>query len=600
MTGPTEAGPLCGRLLTSPERTGRMANEASAVIDTEVLRAAFVISDRYLLTAWHCVAQEHFDRSELWYRFRDPSARRRAYIYVPVRITNYDQIYDVAVLTTDLQRLTDVNLSESDAKKMLGAVTIVLGANVVPEDHVHVMGYPQGAPSADSDINIAQVVDSVDIGEAKGLKLSMSALAAVSPVDPHGLSGGPVLKIDNSADSAYTAIGVVRSVPMGYVPGLAAGGGIIATQIADVADRLPEVGVIMIGDPQARIAPSILGLTKNTNAATVMDQCARMLSNTVVKILDDQLGPLTGWSHFFDEGPNADPSPTATGTAYGLKLSMAVGDQQFGLDRGALTSTLWGLRRPDGGWAARTGQGISRPEVTALVVGALAATGDNSAQMTEAVTVLEQEATRSRDPEGMKRTYVVSAAMRGLMRASPESRRLPELRETLLSGAIHDQAHLGLICWSSQLSADGQGAAAPSSVHTALALVALLRAEKAMGADAQAQEYINQGLKWLSLSRNLANQDETIRRSVNRRSWVASPIRHFTPAWVARALLLASPEDIPEADTLLNEAVRLTWQRYINDRWEWEGPDLPKQPIWMTYQGVCVLRDYALRTSVPL
>jgi hypothetical protein len=220
--------------------------------------------------------------------------------------------------------------------------------------------------------------------------------------------------------------------------------------------------------------------------------------------------------------------------------------------------------------------------------------------MADAVSVLERETNVSRDQDGMKRTYVVSAAMRGLMRAHPDSPRLPELRETLLSGVITDQAHQGLICWSSQLSADGQETREPSTAHTALALVALLRAEKTIGEDVQAQEYIEQGLRWLSLSRDLTNQYETIRRFVARRARVASPVRHFTPAWVARALLLASPEDIPGADSLLNDAVRLIWQRYINDHWEWDGHELPKQPIWMTYQGVCVLRDYALRTSVPL
>jgi hypothetical protein len=598
MTGPTATGPHCGRLLTVAERTDRMANEISSAIPNEILRSAFAISDRYLLTAWHCIEQEFLDGCELWYRLRDPSARKRSYLYIPVRLTNYDQAFDIAVLTIDLQRLHEAELTESAASEIFGTVVIALGANVVADDRVHVLGYPEGAPSTDSDINTAKVIDVVDTGDVRGLKLAMPALAAVSPINPHGMSGGPVLKDGPSGDPAYTAVGVVRSVPMGYSWGLAAGGAIIATRIADVADRLPEVGVTMIADPQARIAPSILGLTKNTNAATVMEQCARMLSRMVVKIDDDLLGELTGWSHFFDESP-ADRSPTAIGTAYGLKLSMATGDQQFGLDRATLTATLWRLRQPDGGWAARTGQGISRPEVTALVVGALAATGDHSASMADAVAALERETIASRDQEGMKRTYIVSAAMRGLMRARPNSPRLPELREALLAGAIKDQVHKSLSCWSSQLSTDDQETLEPSSAHTALALVALLRAEKAIGEDVQAQEFINQGLKWLSLTRNLTNQHETIRRSVAKRSQVASPVRHFTSAWVARALLLASPEDIPEADSLLNEAVRLVWQRYFNDRWEWDG-EIPKQPIWMTYQGVCVLRDYALRTSVPL
>jgi hypothetical protein len=576
-----------------------MASETQAKIDGEELRAAFAISDRYILTAWHCVAEEFADAMGLWFRLRRRSASKRSYVYVPVRVTNYDELHDVAVLTVDRQRLPGAGLTASAAHSVLGDASIPLGANISADDHVQVIGYPESASSADSDTNSAQVVDTMPLGDVRGLKLQVAALAAVSPIDPHGMSGGPVLRINQPGEFPYMAVGVVRAIPIGHSPGLASGGALVATRIADVADRLPEVGVAMIAIPQARIAPQLLGLTKSTNVATVMDQCGQMLRRRILTVTDDEQGLLAGWPHFFDE-PQAHASPTAIGTAYGLKLSMLIGDQHFDIDRASLITTLLRLKKPDGGWATRTGQGISRPETTALVLGALAATGGNTGAVAEAVRALETLSTDYQDPTGMQRTYVVSGVMRGLIRAHPKSRRLGELHRALIGGAIKDPNHKGLICWSSQLAADEGPAIEPSAVHTALALVALLRAERALGPDGQAQEYIDQALRWLSLSRSLDNQWEQIRRFVpNKSQWDQLVVRHFTAAWVARALLLASPDDIPGADSLLNEAVRRVWQRYFRDHWEWDN-ESPREPAWMAYQGACVLRDYALRTSVPL
>ena len=55
MTMTPPSGPRVGRILADEERTARMASEVAFAVPDEVLRSAFAISARHILTAWHCV-----------------------------------------------------------------------------------------------------------------------------------------------------------------------------------------------------------------------------------------------------------------------------------------------------------------------------------------------------------------------------------------------------------------------------------------------------------------------------------------------------------------------------------------------------------------
>ena len=235
-----------GRILLERERAARMADEGAPGIDGEELRSAFAISKEHVLTAWHCVrdAAERGDR--LWFRLRDAGTREgRRYNYLPVRPLDSDETFDVAVLVADGSRLGEAGLSEGEAAALLAGSAIPLGADVSVRERVRVMGFPANAPSADSDTLLATVVDTaLPLGEVTGLKLFGPSLASVDPVDPHGLSGGPVLTPGNTGDGGRgveVAVGVVRGVPTGRYADTALGGGLIATRIADVAGRLPEI-----------------------------------------------------------------------------------------------------------------------------------------------------------------------------------------------------------------------------------------------------------------------------------------------------------------------------------------------------------------------
>lgn len=576
-----------------------MTSETEYAVPGEVLRSAFVISARHVLTAWHCIRDIIPAQPSLWFRLRSDDVQGRRYIYIPVRPANYDEEFDVAALAIDESRIAAAGLSRAQAAGLLAQMTISLAFDVQDNERVQVMGFPESASGADSDSNSATVVSThLPLGEVRGLKLSVPALAAVSPVDPHGLSGGPVLKWHQAENERLpVAIGVIRAAPTGILPGTAAGGALIATRIDDIADRLPEVGVAVQAARRTASGEHSRAVHRHGNALAMSNACLRKLRESVVEVDDPELGKLVGWPHFFNE-PEAHRRPTAIGTAYGLKLALVLGGQDYRPDRSRLAETLWKLRRPDGGWAARTGTGIGRPEVSALVLGALSSSGFDVDHLAEAGRTVEEEMSPDRDPEATKRTYVVGAVIRGLIRSLPRSPQLTQLREVLLSGAIEDPENGSLRCWSSRLAVGSGDAPRPSTAHTAQAVVALLRAEQVLGQDHRTRLAVDQAVQWLRARRDLVDQTEQIRRFVrDNQPWETLTVRHFTAAWVARALLLMPPADPGGTDKLLDEAVRLVWQAHHDGLWEWEDGE---RPLWMSYQGACVVRDYAMHTSMVL
>lgn len=584
-----------GRLVTSVERTARMANEGAAAVGDEILRSAFVIGGRFILTAWHAIKREYEASEPLWFRFRRESQGRRSYAYLPVRVTNYDELFDVTALTLDSRRIAEVDISMHAAGELLAEISVPVGIDIRDNDQVQVIGFPANHTGADSDTNSAIVVATrVPLGDMTGLKLFGDAFAAASPVDPRGMSGGPVLRTSRaSGESAYQAVGIIRAAPRGSITGAAAGGGIIATLIEDVADRLPEIGMAISDVQQVKATPRLLALTRGTNVAEVFAACGRNLQDTLVKVSDPEKGDLIGWPHFFNE-PEAHRKPTAIGTAYGLKLAAVLGEQCHGLDQSALVETLWRLRLPDGGWAARTGQGISRPEVSALVAGTLAMGGCRTNQVAAAGKKFEDSLAPGSDAAITERTYVMSSVIRGLLRTDPRSERIAELRAALVNGAIKDPAHENLRCWSDRMVTYRNQNLPPSLPHTAQAIVALIRVGHVLHDDSQSRAALSDALRWIAAQSDLADQTEQIRRFVaDNQPWDTLTVRHFTAAWVARALLLA-PSDPPGAETLLIEAVRRVWDDYREGYWEWNRSE---RPVWMAYQATCVLRDFALRTS---
>jgi Trypsin len=598
MADSTILGPRVGRLLTSVERAARMADETAFSVPDEIRRTAFAVGDRHILTAWHCIRDAIPSQSLLWFRIRsDDDPGNRTYIYIPVRLSNYDASYDVAALTIDDPRLEELGLTVTQASALLAHVIIPLDVYVHDNDTVRVIGFPLTASGADSDPYSGTVVETrLPLGNVTGLKVFLAGLAAASPADPHGLSGGPVLRLRQVGDLRQElAVGVIRLAPKGMTPETAAGGCVTATRIEDIIARLPEAAVALQATHGEATRPHALVAHGRKNVLITCHATWRWLRDSVVEVNDPELGQLVGWPHFFDE-PLAHRRPTAIGTAYGLKLALVLGEQDFRPDRSQLTETLWKLRRADGGWGARTGTEVSRPEVTALVLGALSSSGFDPGRLAIARAVFEESLAAGLDAVAMERTNIVSAIMRGLMRSSPRSPQLTSLRMLLLSGAIQDSERSDLLCWSSRLKGENEPFPPPSVVHTAQAVIALLRARYVLGEDAQSRTAVDQAVRWLRAHRGLANQTEQIRRFITADRWETLTVRHFTAAWVARALLLA-PASSVAADPLLDEAMRQVWRACNDGLWEWDDGE---RPLWMSYQGSSVIRDFALHTSMEV
>lgn len=333
-----------------------------------------------------------------------------------------------------------------------------------------------------------------------------------------------------------------------------------------------------------------------------------------VAVVDDpDRGRLTGWSHSLGEsGPGR---PTSVGTSYGLQTLLDLGMTDGRLRPGELVDTLWRLRLPGGGWSARSQGAQARPEVTALVLGALARAGVSPDRLAQEVDRCTTAFTRERDRAGRESTHVVTTVLRGLLRAAPGSDALPPLREVLVDGAISDRGREHLRCWGYRLDPPY---GPPSPLHTAQAVVALERAGRVLGENAGVRAAREDGVRWLLSCPGSAHHScpdlENLREEV-RRPRPDDPahhevlnVRHFTATWILRALLSRGALEVARQDGLEG-----TWRELVDGAaaavragqrdgiWTWGRGDSTelRHPMWMTYQGLSALRAHALWSYRP-
>ncbi|MBQ1093820.1 hypothetical protein [Streptomyces sp. B93] len=343
-----------------------------------------------------------------------------------------------------------------------------------------------------------------------------------------------------------------------------------------------------------------------------------------VSVVDDpDAGRLTGWSHSLGEPGRPTPAtpdpavhrPTPVGTAYGLHTMLDLGMPDGRLSTGDLVETLWRLRLPGGGWSARSQGAEARPEVTALVLGALARAGASRELLAAEVDRCTGAFTRQLDRPGRESTHVVTTVLRGLLRAAPDHEIVPRLHEALADGAISDDRRDHLRCWSYRL---GPPYGPPSPLHTALAVIALDRAARVLGESAAARAAREDGVRWLLACRDAPHHScldlENLREEV-RRPRTDDParhevlnVRHFTASWVARALLTPGALEAARRDGLMPEwrerldgAISAVWAGQTDGIWIWGRGDSTelRRPMWMTYQGLSALRAHAVWMYQP-
>jgi len=105
---------------------------------------------------------------------------------------------------------------------------------------------------------------------------------------------------------------------------------------------------------------------------------------------------------------------------------------------------------------------------------------------------------------------------------------------------------------------------------------------------------LEQAAAWLAGQRDLGNVSEIIDRPLEDGGIEQLYTRHFTAAWVVKALVSVG---LPTSHPAVSTAIGWIWNSYNEPAalWNWNNGDLP---IWMTYDAIDALRLAAL--AVPI
>jgi hypothetical protein len=331
----------------------------------------------------------------------------------------------------------------------------------------------------------------------------------------------------------------------------------LAAELRSRPDR-PGSWVVPVPLPTAS-APTLL---------QTFEIAARALRDCLVKDAD---GKPTGWPRDLRELPG---KATPASTAFGIRAMLLLEDG-LAADLIPVAESLSKMAVPAGGYAGHE-QYRPRPESTAAVLNALrriAATDDfdaHSAQMERDLGDFEKF-----------RPFILTMMLETSLLLKPGSK----LVETLVGNLLDARRPYGdLLLWPEKaepLLIDPN----PSVAHTARAVRVLASAQAIQPSD-RVQEAMEQAVAWLIDQRDLHNAYEVTERTVDGRPELVH-VRHFTAAWVVKALVSAG---VPAAHPAVSHAVARIWDSYGGDTaalWAWDNGDLP---IWMTFDAVEALR----------
>jgi hypothetical protein len=296
-----------------------------------------------------------------------------------------------------------------------------------------------------------------------------------------------------------------------------------------------------------------------------------------------------GWSHHLGL---RQISPV--GTAFGLRIMRLV-DWRFSLFRSdEILETIWRQRLPDGCWRSMSQLPTGRPEATSAVLLAFCEQED-WARAREVHPSFERLLEPGRDPALW--TYVSSLALAvpALSTIAPESPLLGLLVQSLEDSAVRDDRGR-IVFWtpySRQAGLEGE----PSAAHTARVLLALqhLRdaTDRRLGLP---MEELAAAVRWLLAQPRWENLHEELRRPIGADRSEVLTIRHFTRAWVVRALLEFGID--PEHERI-RATIREIYTSHDQGLWNWNLPGGHKipRPGWATFDALRALESYVLRAG---
>ncbi len=246
-----------------------------------------------------------------------------------------------------------------------------------------------------------------------------------------------------------------------------------------------------------------------------------------------------------------------------------------------------------GGYKARA-QKKARPETTAAVLGTLH-------QINGAADFAHQLAAVKGQIGGFERTrpFILTVLLEASVQLGLDPGLTGNLSQALLAAR---RPYGGILLWPEKAE-EGRVAPDASIVHTARAVRTLALAQAALPPvlsdetlAAEVDEAVTQAAAWLAAQQDLANATELIDRedpeAPDRVEQVY--VRHFTAAWVVKALVSAG---LSASHPSVSRAVARVWSDYNADGalWSWSNGDLP---VWMTHDGVDALRLAALATTL--
>jgi hypothetical protein len=295
---------------------------------------------------------------------------------------------------------------------------------------------------------------------------------------------------------------------------------------------------------------------------------ARALRGCLVR---DEDGRLMGWPRDLRGLPGR---ATSAPTAYGIKTMLLLEDG-LSADLVPVAESLRKMALPAGGYAGLEQSG-ARPEATAAVLNAL-----RRVSATEDVEAHVAQMERGLSDFEKSRPFILTTMLETSLLLKPDS----ELVETLVESLLAARRPYGdFLLWPEKaepLLIDPS----PSAAHTARAVRALAGVQ-AIRPSSQVRETLDQAVAWLMEQRDLRNAYEVIERPVQG-GLEPVHVRHFTSAWVAKALVSAG---VPAAHPSVSNAVAQIWDSYGGDTaalWAWDNGDLP---IWMTFDAIEALK----------
>jgi len=291
-------------------------------------------------------------------------------------------------------------------------------------------------------------------------------------------------------------------------------------------------------------------------------------------LVADVDGRPMGWPRDLRELPELPGEATPTSTAYGIKAMLLLEDG-LAADLVPVADSLRKMSLRGGGYAGREQSG-PRPEATAAVLNALrriAATEDfdaHIAQMERGLGDFEKA-----------RPFILTTMLETTLLIKPGTRLVEILVDSLLAAR---RPYGDALLWPEKAE-PLLITPAPSVAHTARAAW-VLASVQAIRPSSQVREALEQAVAWLVGQHDLHNAYEATERPVNGGLELVH-IRHFTAAWVVKALVSAG---IPAAHPSVSNAVAQIWSSYGGDTaalWAWDNGDLP---IWMTFDAIDALR----------